>query len=196
MVISTSMDSCVEPDDMARYDTDFLNKINASGISPHRLALKVGACIILIRNLSLIYGYSNGTRYIIEQLTDNLIKARKLDGGPNLVIVIPRIPMISNETSFPVPFKRTQFPVLGAYYITLNRAQGQTLKFAGVHLPQSAFSHGHFYVAVSRCGDPDGIAIFADQKEFRNVNHMLPAGKTFTRIIVYTEIFLRNSILG
>ena len=137
MVTSTSRDTCVEPDDMARYDTDFLNKINASGISPHRLALKVGACIILIRNLSLTYGHCNGTRYIIEQLTDNLIKARKLDGGPNLVIIIPRIPMISNETSFPVPFKRTQFPVLGAYYITLNRAQGQTLKFAGVHLPQS-----------------------------------------------------------
>ena len=80
MVISASRDSCVEPDDMTRYDTDFLNKINASGISPHRLALKVGACIILIRNLSLTYGHCNGTRYIIEQLTDNLIKARKVDG--------------------------------------------------------------------------------------------------------------------
>ena len=65
---------------MAWYDTDFLNKINASGISPHRRALKVGACIILIRNLSLTYGHCNGTRYIIEQLTDNLIKARKVDG--------------------------------------------------------------------------------------------------------------------
>ena len=103
--------------------------------------------------------------------------------------------MISNETSFPVPFRRTQFPVLGAYYITLNQAQGQTLKFAGVDLPQSVFSHGHFYVAASRCGDPDGIFVFANQNEFNNVKHMLPAGKTFTQNIVYKEIFQRTLML-
>ena len=51
--------------DQATYDQDFLNKINASGIAPHRLILKPGACIILIRNMSVGMGHCNGTRYIV-----------------------------------------------------------------------------------------------------------------------------------
>ena len=104
--------------------------------------------------------------------------------------------MIANDTLFPAQFKQTRFPVLGAYCITLNRAQDQTLKFAGVYLPQSVFSHGHFYVAVSQCGDPKGIFGFANQNEFNNVKHMLPAGKSFTRNIVYKEFFQHTSMLG
>ena len=40
MVISESIDECVEDDHKKIYDSDFLNKINTSGIPPHRLALK------------------------------------------------------------------------------------------------------------------------------------------------------------
>jgi len=46
MIVSHSIDSCVEDSDVATFDAEILNKINASGIPPHRLALKVGACII------------------------------------------------------------------------------------------------------------------------------------------------------
>lgn len=49
---------------------------------------------------------------------------------------------------FPVPFKRTEFPVLGAYYVTINRAQGQTLLRAGLSLKMSVLSHGHLHVAL------------------------------------------------
>ena len=40
MVVSESIDECIEDDHKAIYDSDFLNKINTSGIPPHRLALK------------------------------------------------------------------------------------------------------------------------------------------------------------
>ena len=106
----------------------------------------------------------NGGRYIITRLAENLIFARKLDGGKNddNKILIPRILTISKDTdgSF-VTFKRTQFPVLLAYYLTLNRAQGQTLKTTGMYLPTSVFSHGHLYVGYSRCGDPDDFFVYA-----------------------------------
>ncbi|KAL7481390.1 hypothetical protein ACHAW6_009556 [Cyclotella cf. meneghiniana] len=107
MVISNSIDSCVEDEHVATYDAEVLNRINASGIPPHRLALKPGACIILIKNL-------------------NISHAEKLCGGPHSEILIPCIPMISKDSDFPVPFKRLQFPVLLAYHLTLNRAQGQS----------------------------------------------------------------------
>ena len=104
--------------------------------------------------------------------------------------MIPRIPTISKDTdgSF-VTFKRTQFPVLLAYYLTLNRAQGQTLKTAGMYLPTSVFSHGHLYVGYSRCGDPERSFVYAGQDEFENLEHLLDKSKTYTRNVVYKEIF-------
>ena len=144
------------------------------------------------QNLSVRLKHVNGGRYIITRLTDNLIFARKLDGGENNdnEILIPRIPTISKDTdgSF-VTFKRTQFPVLLAYYLTLNRAQGQTLKTAGMYLPRSVFSHGHLYVGYSRCGDPDRFFVYAGQEEFENLEHLLDKSKTYTRNVVYKEIF-------
>jgi ATP-dependent DNA helicase PIF1 len=189
MVISNSIDSCVEDEHVATYDAEVLNRINASGIPPHRLALKPGACIILIKNLNISHGHCNGTRYIIKELTPRLIKAEKLCGGPHSEILIPRIPMISKDTDFLVPFKRLQFPVLLAYYLTLNRAQGQSLDRAGIYLPKSVFSHGHLYVGCSRCGDPNSVFIYADQNEFDGVRQYLMEGTTYTHNIVYPEIF-------
>ena len=189
MIISESIDTCVEDEDVATYDAEVLNRINASGIASHRLALKPGACIILIKNLNVKHGHCNGTRYIIKEMTARLIKAEKLDGGPNSELLIPRIPMISKDTDFPVPFKRLQFPVLLAYYLTLNRAQGQSLDRAGIYLPQSVFSHGHFYVGCSKCGDPDNVFMYADQSEFEHLKEHLEDGKYYTRNIVYPEVF-------
>ena len=96
--------------------------------------------------------------------------------------------MVSNDSRFPVPFKRLQFPVLGAYYLTVNRAQGQTLMRSGVYLPQSVFCHGHLYVALGRNGDPDEVFVYADQTEFENLKEHLDSTKTYTRNIVYPEL--------
>ena len=49
MTISYSRDTCVEDDDNVVHDPDILNRINGSGVPPHRLPLKVGAMIILIK---------------------------------------------------------------------------------------------------------------------------------------------------
>jgi hypothetical protein len=75
MVIGNSIASCVEDEDVATYDAEILNKINASGIPPHNLALKPGTCIILIKNLNISRGCCNQIRNIIKELTLRLIKA-------------------------------------------------------------------------------------------------------------------------
>ena len=79
--------------------------------------------------------------------------------------------------------------------MTLNRTQGQTLKQACMFLDRSVFSHGHLYVGFSRYGDLDCVFIFADQKEFEGMQHLLPKDMTVTRNIVYKEIFQRSCIV-
>jgi ATP-dependent DNA helicase PIF1 len=42
--------------------TKFLNTITLAGMPPHRMALKVGVHVILLRNLDATSGFCNGTR--------------------------------------------------------------------------------------------------------------------------------------
>ena len=95
--------------------------------------------------------------------------------------------MISKDSDFPVPFKRLQFPVLGAYYLSFNRAQGQLLTKAGMYLTSSVFSHGHFYCGFSRCGDPQQVHIYADQNEMKSSREHLEAHVHYIRNIVYNK---------
>lgn len=190
LVVSKSRDECIEDKDKTMYPVDYLNKISVSGIPPHRLALKKGACIILIRNLNVRRAHCNGTRYLIDNLTPRLIVAKRLSDGE--VLLIPRIPMISKDSSFPADFKRTQFPVLGAYYLSINRAQGQSLDKAGIYLEKSVFSHGALYTACSRTGDYDGTYAYINQKEFNHLKQHLDENKTYTRNVVYKECFRKT----
>ena len=100
IVISESIDICVEDDDVAKYESEILNKMNASEMPPHRLSLKKGACIILIGNLSIKDGHCNGSRYIILNVCKHVIHARLLGCDRNSENFIPRIPIISKEPNF------------------------------------------------------------------------------------------------
>jgi ATP-dependent DNA helicase PIF1 len=142
--------------------------------------------------LDIPHGHVNGTRYIIEDFQPHCIKARKMTSNNSLdddILFIPKIPNTTSDCQFPALLKRIQFPILGAYYITINRAQGQTLKYAGLFLQNSVFTHGQLYVALSRCGDPNNIFVFINQSEFEHLRHVFNLNKILTKNIVYKEIF-------
>ncbi len=50
------------------YLVEFLNTLQFSGIANHKLELKVGVPILLLRNLNQSVGLCNGTRLIINRL--------------------------------------------------------------------------------------------------------------------------------
>ena len=59
-----------------------------------------------------------------------------------------------------VPFQRLQFPIQLAFCITIDRSQGQSLERIGFYIEKDLFTHGQWYVAMSRSTlGPQGIYI-------------------------------------
>ena len=172
-----SIDTTVETDDAVNFPVEFLNAQNPPGLPPHILRLKVGSPIMLIRNLQPPK-LCNGTRLCVTGLLSRSIKATILTGtGKGETILIPRIPLTSSD--LPFDFKRLQLPIRLSYSITINKAQGQSIRYCGLNLSSQCFSHGQLYVARSRVGSPANLFVFAPEGQTRNV--------------VYLEVLQRSS---
>lgn len=162
-----STDTVVEQDQVVHYPTEFLNSLELPGFPPHNLQLKVGAVVIMLRNLNQPK-LCNGTRLSIQNLMNNLIQATIITGKyAGETVLIPRIPLLSTDTPF--QFKRLQFPIRLAYAMTINKAQGQSLQVCGLNLEQECFSHGQLYVACSRVGKPSSLFIHTNEGKTKNI---------------------------
>ena len=174
-----SADTIEEENLLQTYPTEFLNSLSLSGLPPHEMELKIGSPIMLLRNLRAGpgNGLRNGTRMIVIHLGHRVIEAEIASGvNKGKCVLIPRITLIPSETQFPFTLKRRQFPIRPCFAMTMNKAQGQTLDFVGVYLPEDVFSHGQLYVALSRVRNSSSLAVLTNNMD------------GYTKNIVYREV--------
>ena len=188
-----SVDSVADDNNATLYSPEFLNSLNISGLPPHKMNLKNGAPIMLLRNLDPQNGHCNGTRYFLKSVTDRLLEACMLGGErAGSILLIPRIVLMPSDTDLPFTLRRRQFPIRPAFSMTINKSQGQTFQQCGVLLSESVFTHGQLYVALSRVGNPRDLRIFANQAEFQSRREKRQTAENTTRYmtrnVVYPEI--------
>lgn len=148
------------------YPIEFLNSLKFLSLLDHALHSKVVAIIMLLRNLNQNSGICNGTRLIITQLDPNIIEGNIISNiETNTRFFIPRIVLTTKHHKCPFVFTRKQFPIRVCYGRTINKSHGQTLDKIGLHLPQSFFTHGQLYVALSRVTSQSGLKILVTNKD-------------------------------
>lgn len=161
---------------------EFLNSLRCSGLPGHKLKLKVGTPIMLMRNIDQSMGLCNGTRLIITRMANHVLEA-KIMSGTNIgsMTYIPRMDMSPSQSPWPFKLTRRQFPIIVSYAMTINKSQGQSLDSVGLYLPTSVFSHGQLYVAMSRVKSKAGLKILIHDKD------KIPLSTTMN--VVYKEVF-------
>jgi ATP-dependent DNA helicase PIF1 len=133
---------------------------------------------MLFRNIDPARGLCNGTRLIVVHIGQYLLRVR-LAHKPNAPIeAIPRFTLSSLEGNMPFMLTRKQFPVKLCFSMTINKSQGQSLKYVGVDLRLPPFMHGQLYVALSRATSLSGVSVH------------LPENTNITNNVVYSELLL------
>jgi hypothetical protein len=180
---SVEQEPGADQDPTHQYPVEYLRTLKPAGIPPGELRLKVGAPLLLLRNLAPRHGLCNGTRMVLLNMSDRVLRVRIIGGEHDGdTAFIPRISLTpsNNNGQYAFRLKRRQFPVRLAFGMSINKAQGQSVKVVGLDLRTEVFAHGQLYVALSRATSRQYVKI------------LLPNdARGRTKNIVYPEVLLK-----
>jgi hypothetical protein len=140
----------------AARDVGDARSLAAGCPAPSSLALKVGAQVMLIKNISAKRGLVNGARGVVERFTSaGLPVVRFAASGVSEAVPRERwaVRVGGAETA-----ARLQVPLKLAWAVTVHKSQGLTLDRVEVSLDR-AFEPGMAYVALSRARALRGLRV-------------------------------------
>jgi ATP-dependent DNA helicase PIF1 len=104
------------------FPPEYLKSLRIPGLPLHDLRLKVGAPVILLRNLDPASGLCNGTRLLLVKIGKQCLQARILMGDhAGKTVLIPRIALNCDTKALPVKLRRLQFPVRLTFALTISK---------------------------------------------------------------------------
>ena len=164
------------------YSPDVLNGLKPSGMPLHKLVLKVGVPVMLLRNIDQKAGLCNGTRLRVLALGNRVIEAEIISGSNvGNRTFIPRMSLTPSDKRIPFVFQRRQFPLAVCFAMTINKSQGQSLSKVGLFLKDPVFTHCQLYVALSRVTSKNGLKLLILDKDGKLANT--------TSNVVFKEVF-------
>eukprot|EP00834_Sanchytrium_tribonematis_P003663 NODE_150_length_15491_cov_0.365644.p3 type:complete len:573 gc:universal NODE_150_length_15491_cov_0.365644:8864-10582(+) len=132
--------------------------------APLNLPLKVGAQVMLLKNIDPSEGLVNGLKGIVTELEDeDQAPFVKFENGRNMFVKAQ-----DWTISDPVDKKKTatysQIPLNLAWACTIHKSQGQTISKLEVDC-SGIFTYGQLYVALSRAQDLNNLKIMNFQRK-------------------------------
>ncbi len=121
-------------------------------LADQELKLKIGARVILLKNLDIKNGLVNGSTGEIIKFLDKSVLV-EFDNGITKEILPARWEWYNKDDI--IAF-REQLPLKLAYSITIHKSQGMSLDKAFIDLSKT-FADGQAYVALSRLRSIDGL---------------------------------------
>jgi ATP-dependent DNA helicase PIF1 len=130
--------------------------------APPVLKLKVGAQVILLKNLDQELGLVNGSLGVVVSLANESVVVKFESGEQTLSKGVWELKKQSIEaggsTKFKVAATVSQIPLKLAYSLSIHRSQGQTLSRVVLDAT-GAFEDGLIYVGLSRVENQNNIII-------------------------------------
>ena len=189
-IVLLSADKVDNEQDARSFSVEYCNTLNPTGLPRHRIVLKSGVPLMMLRNVDPSSGLVNGARMTFLSVSGNgrVMYCSIYDENfrTQVTVAIPQISLRPTEKEYPFEWSRRQFPVRVAFATTINKAQGDSLKKIGVWLKQPVFGHGQFYVAPSRVGAPDRCTFAIKTMPGEPFNK--------TRNVVYKEVLEQSPV--
>jgi ATP-dependent DNA helicase PIF1 len=133
-------------------------KLSTWSNAPSKLSLKIGAQVVLLKNIDIEQGLVNGSRGIIVGFTKASAPVVRFLSGLTLPIEIAKWTLTKKDENHSIIATRYQYPLSLAWAITIHKSQGMSLDAVYTDLNE-CFADGMAYVALSRCKTLRGLTV-------------------------------------
>ena len=127
-------------------------------------------------------GLCNGAQAILINVSQRVLEVW-LIGGQHVgkCAFIPRLTLSPPVEATGFHLSRRQFPLQLAFAMTISKSQGQSVKNVGIHFQTPVFTHGQFYVAMSRCTSANRVKILFPEDSTSNVTKKNSISRSFVK---------------